>query len=36
MMDKGTDAERCRARIALLDTALALPRDKGLKLLREM
>jgi hypothetical protein len=36
MMDKGTDAERCRARIALMDTALALPRDKGLKLLREM
>ncbi|WP_294057016.1 hypothetical protein [Sphingomonas sp.] len=33
---RGTPEDRCAARIALIDAALALPPAKGLKLLREM
>lgn len=36
LRDGGTPAARCAARIALVETALALPGDEGLKLLREM
>jgi hypothetical protein len=36
MQDKGSADERCKARIALLEAALAMPPRTGLKLLRDM
>ena len=33
---RGTAAQRCSGRIALIETALALPEAEGLKLLRDM
>ncbi len=36
LLDRGTPAARCAARIALIETALDLPRKEGLKLLRSL
>jgi hypothetical protein len=36
LRDGGAPAARCAARIALVETALELPRDEGLRLLRDL